>query len=229
MVGEPGAVLDMSGGGMLAGAGFISGRGGSVNVLATPLASANPANAGFSSAGNKVYAILPGYASAYAPSIASNGAGDPVVGQQVTIGAGVPGLPAGTYTLLPSSYALLPGAFRVELGGTNTTLTGAVGLGNGSYAATGTLGIANTGIVNALATQLLLTPGRTVRSYSQYNEMSYSDFARSQAATFGAVRPRLPSDGGVLSLSFGTPPDSGQSLAFAGTALFNGSGDGITG
>jgi filamentous hemagglutinin family protein len=229
MVGEPGAVLDMSGGGMLAGAGFISGRGGSVNVLTTPLASANPANAGFSSAGNKVYAILPGYASAYAPSIASNGAGDPVVGQQVTIGAGVPGLPAGTYTLLPSSYALLPGAFRVELGGTNTTLTGAVGLGNGSYAATGTLGIANTGIVNALATQLLLTPGRTVRSYSQYNEMSYSDFARSQAATFGAVRPRLPSDGGVLSLSFGTPPDSGQSLAFAGTALFNGSGDGITG
>ena len=34
-----------------------------------------------------------------------------------TIGAGVPGLPAGTYTLMPSTYALLPGAFRVEING----------------------------------------------------------------------------------------------------------------
>lgn len=38
-----GAILDMSGGGTLAGAGFVSGRGGSVNVINTPLVNANPA------------------------------------------------------------------------------------------------------------------------------------------------------------------------------------------
>ncbi len=110
-----GAILDMSGGGMLSGAGFVSGRGGSVNVLNTPLVNANPATP-LSKAGNKVYAVLPELSLSYAPIAPENGAGDPVIGQQVTIPAGVPGLPAGTYTLLPSNYALLPGAYRVELG-----------------------------------------------------------------------------------------------------------------
>ena len=40
----------------------------------------------------------------------------PLPGETITIGAGVPGLAAGTYTLLPAYYALLPGAFRVEVG-----------------------------------------------------------------------------------------------------------------
>ncbi|MEW6640496.1 MAG: filamentous hemagglutinin family protein [Pseudomonadota bacterium] len=224
LIGEPGSVLDLSGGGNLTGAGFIQGRGGSVDVLKTALVNANPVNS-YSAAGNKVYALLPGYASAYAPSIATNGAGDPAVGQQVTIGNSVPGLAAGTYTLLPSSYALLPGAFRVEIGGAITAPIGTVGLANGSYVTTGVLGIANTGIRNALPTQLLLTSGATVRHYSQYNEMSYSDFARTQAALLSEVRLRLPEDGKVLQLNLG----SGPALSFAGTALFGGAGDGITG
>uniref|UniRef100_UPI00145FC8B0 hypothetical protein n=1 Tax=Aromatoleum evansii TaxID=59406 RepID=UPI00145FC8B0 len=103
-VGEAGAVVDLTGGGTLTGAGFISGRGGSVDVLKTVLVNANPIN-NYSATGNKVYAILPGYAANYAPAIASNGAGDPAIGQQITLSTGVPGLPAGTYTLLPSSYA----------------------------------------------------------------------------------------------------------------------------
>ena len=61
-----GAVLDLSGGGTLSGAGFISGRGGSVNVLTTPLVNANPTTP-LSKASDKVYAIVPGYASSYAP------------------------------------------------------------------------------------------------------------------------------------------------------------------
>ncbi|MBR1218972.1 filamentous hemagglutinin family protein [Bradyrhizobium sp. U87765 SZCCT0131] len=227
LVGEPGSVLDLSGGGNLAGAGFISGRGGSVDVLKTALVNANPANT-YSAAGNKVYALLPGYASAYAPSIASNGAGDPAIGQQVAIGNGVPGLAAGTYTLLPSSYTLLPGAFRVEVGSTTTAPIGTIGLPNGSYVTTGILGIANTGIRNALPTQLLLTSGATVRHYSQYNETSYSDFARSQAALLSQVRLRLPEDGKVLQLNLGSG-SNGPALSFAGTALFGGVGDGISG
>ena len=128
---ESGATLDMSGGGVLSGAAFISGRGGSVNVLNTPLINANPATP-VSKPSDKVYAILPGYASGYAPIAPENGAGDPAIGQQITVPAGVPGLPAGSYTLLPSNYALLPGAYRVELGAaTRTPINGAVAIGNG--------------------------------------------------------------------------------------------------
>ncbi len=73
---KSGAVLDLSGGGTVAGAAFISGRGGSVDVLTTPLINANPSNT-YSSAGNKVYAIVPGYASGYAPVNPDTGAGQP--------------------------------------------------------------------------------------------------------------------------------------------------------
>jgi filamentous hemagglutinin family protein len=232
VVGEAGAVLDMSGGGNLTGAGFITGRGGSVDVLNTPLINANPANT-FSAAGNQIYAIMPGYSSAYAPVIATNGKGDPAIGQQVTIPAGVPDLPAGTYTLLPSSYALLPGAFRVEIGASGTTASAPVALPGtgGSYIASGTLGVANTGIHDALPTQLILSSGAAVRDSSQYNETSYADFERSQAALFGNVRPRLPEDGQILEFALGASagPGSAKSLSFAGTALFNGVDDGIDG
>ncbi len=228
IVGEKGAIIDLSGGGNLTGAGFVSGRGGSVDVLKTPLVNANPAYT-YSSAGNKVYAILPGYASNYAPVIATNGAGNPIIGQQITIPAGVSGLPAGTYTLLPSSYALLPGAYRVEIGKAGTFATPPVGLPNGSVVTSGYLGIANTGVQDPLPTQLILTSGKAVRSYSQYNEMSYADFALSQAATFGAVRPRLPEDGKVLELLLGTSSGSGKLLTFEGTASFAGAGEGVAG
>ena len=66
---------------------------------------------------NPVYAIVPGIQPGHAPSGGERGASTPVAGQRVTLTQGVPGLPAGTYTLLPSTYALLPGAFRVEING----------------------------------------------------------------------------------------------------------------
>ncbi|HEY4317902.1 MAG TPA: filamentous hemagglutinin family protein, partial [Herbaspirillum sp.] len=227
IVGEAGAVLDVSGGGNLAGAGFVSGRGGSINILTAPLINANPANV-FSATGNKVYAIVPGYASGYAPAIATNGAGDPAIGQQITIPAGVPGLPAGTYTLLPSSYALMPGAYRVELGGKAQAASAPIGLPNGSVLASGYLGFANTAIHDTLPTQIILTDGQTVRTYSQYNETGYADFLRTQSDLFGGVRPRLPIDGGIVEFGLGIP-SSGQALSFAGTALFNGVDGGIAG
>ncbi|WP_407180783.1 filamentous haemagglutinin family protein [Bradyrhizobium sp. STM 3562] len=228
VVGEAGAVLDLSGGGSLTGAGFISGRGGSVDALKTALINANPANT-FSSANDKVYAIVPGYASAYAPIISSNGAGNPTIGQQVTIPAGVPGLPAGTYTLLPSSYALLPGGYRVEVGGTASAAAAPVALPDGSIIASGYLGVANTSIRNALPTTLILTSGAEVRHYSQYNETSYSDFAISQATLFGGVRPRLPEDGKTLEINVGVSTGGAPSLSFDGVALFGGADGGVGG
>ncbi|MDM8358143.1 filamentous haemagglutinin family protein [Pandoraea communis] len=228
---DGGAVVDLSGGGSLTGAGFVSGRGGSVNVLNTPLVNANPTMK-LSKASDKVYAILPGYASNYAPVAPENGAGDPVVGQRVTIGNGVPGLPAGTYTLLPSNYALLPGAYRVEIGGTGQNLPAiATAAGNGTYLTAGYLRIANTPVVNQLPSTLLVTPGTAVRKYSQFNEQSYSDFLSSQAAQFGNLTPMLPRDGRALDIVFVMPDQAPTTPAFTfdGKGLFRAAQGGVAG
>ncbi|AOZ03705.1 hypothetical protein BKK81_32360 [Cupriavidus sp. USMAHM13] len=228
---QGGATLDLSGGGTLAGAGFVSGRGGSVNILTTPLVNANPATP-LSKASDKVYAILPGYASGYAPAAPENGAGDPAIGQQITVGAGVPGLPAGTYTLLPSNYALLPGAYRVELGaGSGKPPGGVAAIGNGTYATAVQSGIANTGFRSALPLTALITPGSAVRRYAQYNEQGYADFFTASAAQFGGLRPLLPGDGKVLQIRFEQPISQPgmAALSFAGTARLQGDAGGIDG
>jgi filamentous hemagglutinin family protein len=217
-----GAVIDLSGGGDLAGAGFVSGRGGSVDVLATALVNANPSNS-FSSAGDQVFAIVPGYQSGYTPVDPAAGAA-PGIGRQITVAAGVPGLAAGVYTLLPARYALLPGGYRVELGKTvasRANVSGAVAAGNGSYVIDGFQGVANTGIENVLATQLIVTPGSAVRNDSQYNETTYAAFATQQAATLEQFAPQLPVNAGTLSLNYQGVPDATQpALTFDGTALF---------
>ncbi|KHK52954.1 hypothetical protein PI87_19165 [Ralstonia sp. A12] len=222
----PGAIVDMSGGGNVAGAGFVSGRGGSVDVLTTPLINANPTLA-YSAKSNSVYAIVPGYHSAYAPFDA--GAGVAVVGRQITIGAGIPGLSPGVYTLLPAAYALLPGAYRVEVGQANPLLTGASKLGDGSWLAGGVLGTANTGLQAALPSQIILTPGEAVRMRSQYNETSYADFLQANAARFGYPRAMLPSDGKTLQLVYQDPDSTLSALKFGGSARFDAAPGGYAG
>ncbi len=199
---EDGSTLDLSGGGELTGAGFVSGRGGSVNILNTPFVNANPGY-GFSSTGNAVYAIVPSSGGAYAPVAPEAGADNPLVGQRITIPAGVPGLPAGTYMLMPSTYALVPGAFRVEIGaGDQRSLRGVTALGNGSYLAAGLLGIANTAIRDALPNQVIITSAAVVRTHSSYNEMSYNAFLRADAVRVGVPRTTITTDGGTLAISF---------------------------
>lgn len=222
---EAGSILDLSGGGELAGTGFVAGRGGSVDILRTPLVSANPGFE-FSAAGNKVYAVVPGYAPDYAPVMQEKGAGDPALGQQITIPAGIPGLAAGTYTLLPSTFAMLPGAYRVEIGGGLPRDIGVRAIGNGSYVAGAYLGTANTTIRAALPDQIVVTPGKALRAHSQFNETSYSNFALEQARRFGTTRARLPIDGKQLILNF---EEAGDVLDFNGTALFAPGKDGYAG
>jgi filamentous hemagglutinin family protein len=210
---DPGALIDVSGGGSLTGAGFTSGRGGSVDVLRTALVNANPANT-YSTADAQVYALVPGTASAYAP--VTSDAAMPAIGRQITLDHAVGGLPAGTYTLMPATYALLPGAYRIELGAQTAQVQDALRLANGSYLTTGTLGTAHTGLRDALATRVTLTPADSVRRHSQYNETSYSQFAIANAATFGAVAPRLERDASSISIDFG--PNTGNVLDFRGSA-----------
>jgi filamentous hemagglutinin family protein len=201
---QPGATVDLSGGGELLGAGFVSGRGGSTDARYHPLVQTGN-QGGFVLPGlgtNPVYALVPGVQPGQAPVAPEGGASAALVGRQVTIGAGVPGLPAGTYTLMPSTYALMPGAFRVEINGLAGpgTGAGAQALRNGSWSATGRLSVAHTGIADTVASQLTLTPADTLRRYAQYNETGYASFAMADAARLAVPRPLLPVDARTLKL-----------------------------
>ncbi|WP_197488240.1 filamentous haemagglutinin family protein [Bordetella ansorpii] len=207
---QEGALIDLSGGGTLTGAAFLTGRGGSTDARLYPLVQADAKGGGFnlpSLSTNPVYAIVPGVQAGYAPVAAEQGAGDPALGRQVTIEAGVPGLPAGTYTLLPSTYALLPGAFRVEFNGSAQVApqARAYRMRNGSWSATAQLSTINTSVRQALPTQVILTAADTLRRYSQYNETSYAAFAVAQAAREGVPRPLLERDAKALLLGLQAP------------------------
>lgn len=96
---QAGATLDLAGGGDLQAYEFSIGPGGGRDILDD----------------RGVYAILPGYAHAFAPGDRQENTGfDRIAGDAIYL-SGISGLPAGVYTLLPAHYALLPGAFAVRL------------------------------------------------------------------------------------------------------------------
>lgn len=228
-----GAVIDLSGGGDLRGAGFVSGRGGSTDARYNPLVR-NASDGSFSLPGlasNPVYAIVPGNQSVYAPVLAEAGAVDPRIGQQITVGAGVPGLAAGTYTLLPSTFALLPGAFRVEVNGQATAAgtSPALQMRNGSWTSSGQMSIANTGVRDSLSSALILTSADVLRRYSQYNEIGYSQFIKSDAARLGVSRALAPMDGKLLELRFNSGGERDIALDFNGQVLFKPTEGGVAG
>ncbi|MDN2701188.1 filamentous hemagglutinin family protein [Janthinobacterium sp. SUN100] len=225
---QPGAVLDLSGGGELKGFGFIGGRGGSTDARYHPLVR-TAVDGSFSLpglAGNPVYAVVPGVQAPVAPAGGERGAVDPLIGQQITLGAGVPGLPAGTYTLMPSTYALMPGAFRVELNdsaGQGAAQPGSA-MRNGSWSAAARLGIANTAIGDTLFRQAILTPAEVLRTYSQYNETSFNQFIVSDAARIGVPRAMAPADARTLLLALmpNTGADAGaDAFHFGGIGRFD--------
>ncbi|WP_447774576.1 filamentous haemagglutinin family protein [Variovorax boronicumulans] len=221
--GQEGATLDLSGGGNLTGAGFVSGRGGSTDARFSPLMQVGT-HGGFTLPGlatNPVYAIVPGVQPAVAPTGAEKGVVDPLVGQHITLGAGVPGLPAGTYTLMPSTYALQKGAFRVELNGAGGlgAPTGTLAMRNGSWLTAAQLGVGRTGIGDTLFRQAIVTSGDVLRSYSQYNEMGYGDFVRADALRVGVPRAILPADARNLHLNL-APGAGADAFRFDGTARF---------
>lgn len=215
---QPGSVLDLSGGGALTGAGFVSGRGGSVNILTTPLINSNPAYS-YSAKGNQVYAIVPSRSGAYAPAVQETGYGSPSAGRQITIPDGVPGLAAGTYTLLPATYALLPGAYRIELNSSvGFALPHVVPIGNGSHIASAYLGVANTAIRASLPNQVIITPANVVRAHSSYNETSYNAFVLANAALRGVPRAAMTIDASALDILMARsrPADGRPQLQYDG-------------
>ncbi|MGI9375635.1 MAG: filamentous hemagglutinin family protein [Tsuneonella suprasediminis] len=221
---EDGAVIDVTGGGTLQGAGFRSGRGGSVDLRYTPLGNSNPYYG--SAEGREVYAILPGYESGYAPVDPTFG--DVPLGRQITIGDDVPGLPAGTYTLLPAEYALMPGAFRVELGAEVPFDAGRNSTTAGITRTTARMGTANSDVYDALPRDVMVMSGETLREHSDYNMTTMTEWAEAEMARYGNPRilnALLPADVRPIGFDYGfsiTNTDvENASFSFDGTLLNN--------
>jgi filamentous hemagglutinin family protein len=228
---QPGATIDLRGGGTLTGAGFISGENGSTDVLTTPLL--NIGTSGVSQPGigtNPVYAIMTGAQAQAAVAYTQSGAtgSTPGLGQQIIIPAGVPGLPAGAYTLLPAQYALEPGGYRVELDGAAALDAAPVaGLPNGSYAVAGYTALAGTNVRATLATNVTITPGATVLHYAGYDTEGYSPFLLANATRLDELRPTLPIDAGTLVLN--VPTSQHVSLINTGSVDFAAAAGGLGG
>jgi filamentous hemagglutinin len=221
-----GAKLDLSGGGDLYAYEFVAGQGGSVDVL-------DPANlpAANHPAGTTVYtyAILPTLGSPFAPVDAQYGQGSAPLGQTITL-SGVPGLPAGTYALLPAHYALLPGAFAVQVVQTNSGLLpgSSVPEPDGAYEVAARFGVAGTSIQSSLTSTVLVASDTSVRTESQYTDSSANAFFSAAAQAGAAAAPRLPADAGQLLLSATNNLALNGSISFGKGSFVSGTTSGGT-
>ncbi|NWD85042.1 hypothetical protein HX891_32280, partial [Pseudomonas reactans] len=101
-------------------------------------------------------------------------------------------------------------------------------LRNGSWSTAGRLSIANTGIGNSTASQVILTSADTLRRYSQYNETSYAQFAVADAARLGVPRALLPVDAKTLQLNL-SPGAGTNAFSFKGIGRFEAADGGYGG
>lgn len=222
---QAGANVDLSGGGVLQASEWVPGAGGTRDLLSAYNVSyaggATGATVPLYPDARNVYAVVPGYSApvaAYDPVFAQQadptspgrttslgvgqaGAGD-LVGKAVYL-SGVPGLPAGIYTLLPAKYATMPGAFRVvqQTGAAN------VAAGQGSVLADGTNVVAGY-FADALSGARRATPSLfSVQSAavwgkaSEYRLTDADSFFAAQAKAAGTVAPALARDAGQLVLA----------------------------
>ncbi|MGK8205922.1 filamentous hemagglutinin family protein [Burkholderia cenocepacia] len=228
---NPGATIDLSGGGNLQAEEWVPGTGGTRDVLSQynvsyangATGTAVPVDVG----ATNVYAIVPGTQSpvaAYDPVFAQTvqpftsakgtvgsttstlGIGQAgmngSVGQAVYL-SGVPGLAAGYYTLLPGKYATLPGAYRITVSANagNIAPGSSKVLPDGTVVTAGYFADALTGSRSATPTVFDVQSGSVWQQYSQYTLTGANSFFPALAATKGNVTPPLPVDGGQLVLA----------------------------
>ena len=203
---KDGAKVDLSGGGDLYAYEFITGPGGSVDVL-----DANAANF------TKKYAVIPNLGNALTPydpqEFASSGLS---VGDSVYLGAGS-GLAAGWYTLLPAHYALLPGAYLITpKSGTQDMLPGTstVDLAGATIVA-GRYGIESSGTANSRWQGFAIENGSIARTRSQYTDYLANQFFAAKAAKEGVIAAALPQDAGSLAITAQTGLSLGAELSAA--------------
>jgi filamentous hemagglutinin family protein len=220
---DAGATIDLSGGGDLQASEWNAGVGGSRDVLSQYGTSYAGGSSGTKvpqySDGRPVYAIVPGYSAPVGAHDAAleKGAGDgPAVGQSVYL-SGIPGLPAGMYTLLPAKYATLKGAYRIvqDTGMGDVALGRSAVLPDGTISVTGYFADALTGARDARNTSFELQSGAVWQQYSQYTLSSADTYFSDKASKAGTVAPLLPDDAGHLVLGAGKQLNLGASLTAA--------------
>lgn len=200
----PGATVQASGGGDLYASSFVPGTGGTRNVFADPNA----------------FAIVPGYSSPVGIVDPFN-RGAVGLGRQVYLD-GIPGLAAGTYTLLPAIYAQLPGAFRVTVNtapGFSSVLRTAtpvapVAQADGSYLASGYFTSPFANARDEHWSVLRVESTAVARRYTEVAEVFANSFYTARAAENGTAVPRLPADAGSLAIN------ALRTLTFQGQGLF---------
>jgi filamentous hemagglutinin family protein len=209
---QAGSVVDIRGGGDLYAYRWVSGLGGSTDILAS----------------TSSFAVIPGYQAAYAPYAPFNNAtpganNQPFfldqgyvnsslsIGTQVYLAAGS-GLPAGVYTLLPARYALLPGAFLVT---PKTILPSgnAVQQADGATMVSGYVfnGMNAAQTAHPLASTFEVASQTVLLKRAEYDSFSGNTFLKQGALSNNASVPRLPVDSGYLVL------EATQAMSIAGS------------
>ena len=192
IVDKAGSTIDISGGGDLYAYRWISGVGGTKDVLSN--------SSGF--------AVIPGYSANYAPYLTYNTSqgsstfgsdtgytsSNLKVGDRVYLNGGG-GLAAGFYTLLPARYALLSGAYLVTPGSGKPT-TQSITQTDGSAIVSGyRFNTAdNSGGSTSLISRFEVASSDVVRNRSQYDD-SYGN------SYFSSLTKRTPQDSGHLVLA----------------------------
>ena len=182
---QAGSSIDISGGGDLYAYRWVSGLGGTQDILASSTS----------------YAVIPGYQPDFAPV-------DPVyrnaglnVGDRVYLNASN-GLSAGIYTLLPARYALLSGALLVTPQSGTPPANAAVKT-DGSSIVSGyrlnDLGLVQRG--KPLSTSFEVASSSVLNGRAQYDNFYANNFYTQNAQTNGLTAPRLPIDSGQLVLA----------------------------
>ncbi|WP_345715865.1 filamentous haemagglutinin family protein, partial [Luteolibacter yonseiensis] len=210
LVTEEGSTVDIRGGGNLLAYRWISGNGGTKDILNS----------------SDSFAILPGYGFDYSPfapfnndssATALDGATGYVnsklkAGDQITL-AGGGDLPAGTYTLLPARYALLKGAFLVTP--SSGSPVKATSLPDGGSIVSGYISNnLDAGRHGATITSRFeITPVKTVRERAEYQKLLANSFLNQAALDNNLADPRLPMDSGYLSFT------SNAAMSLQGTVL----------
>jgi len=236
---KEGSIVDVSGGGDLAGFAFAPGDGGSSDALVWRTdpngkvvrdSKGNPLAARSVALGSDLsapFAILPSAGTQVAPVARSADLRDSRlhVGDQVWL-QGVPGLPDGYYTLLPAHYALLPGGRLIEaLPGAYAAAPASFVRADGAVIATGRLShvvhddAGNDRRVDDQQFGRFVVESKDVFSqYGQLLEYSFDASAGALAAEAG-VPVRTPLDAGTVVLK------ATDSLTLQGIGRF-GAGEG---
>ena len=196
---QAGATVDLRGGGDLYAYRWVSGVGGTKDILSSTTS----------------FAVIPGYGSNYAPYAPFNptalntnvGSDAGYVNPTLSAGdriylSGIEGLAAGTYTLLPARYALLPGAFLVTPKG-GVPPSAAVSQPDGSSVISGYRlnDLAGTRSAPPLAAAYEVAPQSVVRARAEYDDSLANTFLSASATSHDATAPRLPVDSGQLVLA----------------------------